>query len=492
MKTTSKFILTTLIGLQLVACSSVQRSAQNEPATATRPPLAVPSKNITDFSDALRCMDESFVRYGTRDVSIIAEDFADTTKKVSAGTRDMMISAISDMTRRSRAIQLVTFGQDANNIVAFLNAAQKRTPFATVPQYDLRGSISQLDENVIRSQSDSGISLESLFSIGRSKSRQFSVLGLDMSVAHTATLALVPGISSRNVTVIAKDSEALDGEATIRKIGVNFSTSFQRTDGTAQALRNMVELAAVEIFGRLTRQPYWTCLGVGPENSQVKREIEDWFIGMDRAGELVPFFQEQLRNRGFYEGPIDGQATPALRQAISAYRQASNAGNSDLVDLPFFTDFLHKPFPTPPVRAFSPDPIATAPTSAIALRLEKIGTSTSETGVRLRLASNTPTYAYCYSEAGDGKFQRIFPNRQQRDARLSARKAIDLLPQATDGRSVTCFAAPRELYIDMPAALRWGDFQNLNAMKSVDDIGRVLSAVAKMPVGRVSLQLAKK
>ena len=84
MKTTSKFILTTLIGLQLVACSSVQRSAQNEPATATRPPLAVPSKNITDFSDALRCMDESFVRYGTRDVSIIAEDFADTTKKVSA------------------------------------------------------------------------------------------------------------------------------------------------------------------------------------------------------------------------------------------------------------------------------------------------------------------------------------------------------------------------------------------------------------------------
>jgi hypothetical protein len=44
----------------------------------------------------------------------------------------------------------------------------------------------------------------------------------------------------------------------------------------------------------------------------------------------------------------------------------------------------------------------------------------------------------------------------------------------------------------MPAALRWGDFQNLNAMKSVDDIGRVLSAVAKMPVGRVSLQLAKK
>ncbi len=290
MKTTSKFILTTLIGLQLVACSSVQRSAQNEPATATRPPLAVPSKNITDFSDALRCMDESFVRYGTRDVSIIAEDFADTTKKVSAGTRDMMISAISDMTRRSRAIQLVTFGQDANNIVAFLNAAQKRTPFATVPQYDLRGSISQLDENVIRSQSDSGISLDSLFSIGRSKSRQFSVLGLDMSVAHTATLALVPGISSRNVTVIAKDSEALDGEATIRKIGVNFSTSFQRTDGTAQALRNMVELAAVEIFGRLTRQPYWTCLGVGPENSQVKREIEDWFIGMDRAGELVPFF----------------------------------------------------------------------------------------------------------------------------------------------------------------------------------------------------------
>ena len=128
-------------------------------------------------------------------------------------------------------------------------------------------------------------------------------------------------MSSKNIVVIAKEGDALDSQATIRKIGINFSTSFQRTDGTAQALRNMVEMSAIELFGRLQKLPYWTCLGVGPDNPDIKREMEDWFIGMERGGELVPYFQEQLRNRGFYDGPVDGQISTGLRQAITAYRR---------------------------------------------------------------------------------------------------------------------------------------------------------------------------
>lgn len=50
-----------------------------------------PVRNVTDFTDALRCMDRTFLRYNTFDVSVIMEDLADSTKKVSAmlgrGTR---------------------------------------------------------------------------------------------------------------------------------------------------------------------------------------------------------------------------------------------------------------------------------------------------------------------------------------------------------------------------------------------------------------------
>src|SRR5262252_1828944 len=344
----------------VTGCAAPPSRQEDVKAASNSRISTTPQRNITDFTDGLRCMDETFLRYNTRDVSVILEDLTDNTKKVSAGARDMMISAISDMTRRSRSVQVITFGQDANNVVAFLNNARQRSAFGVVPQFNIRGSITQLDEGVLRRQSDLGLSIEPFVSAGTSKSRQFNALGLDVSIAQTSNLALLAGVSSKNVVVIAKEGGALDSQATIRKVGITFSTSFQRTDGTAQALRNMVELSAIELFGRLLKLPYWTCLGVEPDNPEVKREIEDWFIGMERGGELVPYFQDQLRNRGFYDGPVDGQVTPALREAIKAYRRASGFAELDFVDLPFFSDFLHRPFPAAPAQPFVAETVPAA------------------------------------------------------------------------------------------------------------------------------------
>jgi len=227
----------------LTACAAPLPPVKKDVAAAAAPPQSAPQRNVTGFSDALRCMDNLYLAYGTRDVSVLLEDLTDTTKKVSAGTRDMMMSAISDMTRRSRAIQVVAFGQDANNVVAFLNSAQQRGAFAVVPQFDLRGSITQLDESVLRRQADGGVSIGSALSVGSSRSRQLNVLGLDVAMVRTSNLTLVPGVVSKNLTTIIKEGDALDSQSTISKVGINFSTSFQRTDGTAQALRNMVELS---------------------------------------------------------------------------------------------------------------------------------------------------------------------------------------------------------------------------------------------------------
>src|SRR5207249_272480 len=84
-------------------------------------PSATPRKTITNFTDSLRCIDDLMLRFGTRDVSVMLEEMEDKTGKVGGGTRDMMVSAISDMTRRSRAIKLVAFGVDNQNVVDFLN-----------------------------------------------------------------------------------------------------------------------------------------------------------------------------------------------------------------------------------------------------------------------------------------------------------------------------------------------------------------------------------
>lgn len=520
----------------LAGCAAPPSREQDVAAAANSRISTTPQRNITDFTDGLRCMDETFLRYGTRDVSVIMEDLSDSTKKVSVGTRDMMISAISDMTRRSRAIQLITFGQDANNVVAFLANAKQRGPFGAVPQFNIRGSVSQLDEGVLRRQSDLGLALEPFLSAGASKSRQFNVLGFDVSMVQTSNLALLPGVSSKNIVVIAKEGDALDSQATITKVGINFSTNFQRTDGTAQALRNMVEMSAIELFGRLQKLPYWTCLGVGPDNPDIKREMEDWFIGMERGGELVPYFQEQLRNRGYFDGPVDGQISPGLRDAIKAYRRASGFSEVDFVDLAFFSDFLHRPFPPPPARPFVADTVppvqqaevslppppppaaaakpaaasagaarkpapspAAAPLAAADRRLQLLPIKDSFApgeAVGFHVIPSTSGYLYCYHQDAGGTIRRIFPNRFTRDPRVTANRALtlpgrapmELRAAAAGNEGVGCFTTPNEIYSSLPAALRWGDFDPLK-LKSFDEVAAVFTPITKGNLVRAEFRI---
>lgn len=485
--------------LALAACTPLPPKAEDSRA-AVAPPAAKPQRNVTNFSEALRCMDKLYIGYGTRDVSVVLEDLSDSTRKVSAGTRDMMMSALSDQSRRSRAIEVIAFGQDANNAVAFMANAQKRSAFAVVPRYNLRGSITQLDEGVIKRQADGGLSIANLLGAGTSQSRQFNVLGLDVALADTARLALVPGVVSKNQTTLIKEGDALDAQASFSKVGINFSSSFQRTDGTAQALRNMVELSSIELFGRLLKLPYWQCIGADASTPEVRDEIEDWFIGMERGGELTPYFQTQLRNRGFYNGPADGNVTPALRNAVAAYRSAVGMGNTATVDLAFFTRFLEGPFPPPPAAPFTDTPVASTPAVAprITLRLQPEPTKSSG-DMAFSVHSDTAAYVYCYARTPQGKLQRIFPNRFINDPRIEPNRPIllpgdqgfKLIPGDAGTVPVACFAAPREIYNDVPAALRWGDFQDLNKIQQFDEIHSLLESVAREPVARATAQLGQ-
>ncbi len=145
-------LLATGVSLRLCACASTP--PRRRPAVDTQPaasgPKATPQRNVTHFADGLRCMDEMLFRFGVRDVSVMIEEMQDQSRRLGAGTRDMMVSAFADMTRRSRGVRLVTFGQDNQNVVQLLSIAQRLNDFKVVPQYDIRGSVTQFDEDVDR------------------------------------------------------------------------------------------------------------------------------------------------------------------------------------------------------------------------------------------------------------------------------------------------------------------------------------------------------
>ena len=159
-----------------------------------------------------------------------------------------------------------------------------------------------------------------------------SILGLDLSVLATRDMSVMAGVTSRNSVVILKGGKGLDGDAAYHKFGVNFSMTLSKSEGQSQALRGLVELAVVELVGKLTKTPYWTCLGGDPQTSdEIRQEMTDWFYAMASTRlEVIAYFQNQLRRRGFYDGPVDGEFNAAIDEAVANYRAALGLSREEL------------------------------------------------------------------------------------------------------------------------------------------------------------------
>ena len=487
------------VSLTLCACAA----PPPRPAFDTQPvasgPKAVPQRNLTHFTDGLRCMDDMLHRFGVRDVSVMIEDMQDQSRRLGVGTRDMMVSAFADMTRRSRGVRLVTFGQDNQNIVQLLSLAQRINEFKVVPQYDIRGSITQFDEDVTREQAGLGASIVSvvtgpLFGVRFNRTQQSSVMGFDAGVISTTDLSLVPGANSKNTIVVHRDeTSAGDGLAQIRNSSLSFNFVVSRNEGVAQALRNMVELATIELTGKLLRLPYWSCLKLDPAHPEVQREMQDWFLSMQGGVELTRFFQEQLRFRKFYDGPSEGKPNAAYTAALAAYRQAAGVHSEGEPDFAVWQAFLLRDIPAPPPQPFVADKSAVADGKPIALSVQVSKTRYRKgEPVELSLTTSRAAYVYCYVQSpSSGKIQRIFPNRFARDPRVEANTPLEIPGEqgfkvAAGGegakqQTLGCLATEREIYNDLPPPLRWGDFEDIK-LGTFEEIRDAFLQVAKSPV----------
>ena len=506
----TKFIAT-VVAIAMSDCVAPQARAVSPPpapTVQTQPvpsgPKAVPQRNVTQFSDGLRCMDDMMYRFGVRDVSMMIEEMQDQSRRLGAGTRDMMVSAFADMTRRSRGVRLVTFGSDNQNVVQLLSIAQRLNDFKVVPQYDIRGSITQFDEDVTSKQAGLGVSLlPALFGARVSSNSHASVLGFDASVVSTGDLTLVPGASSKNTVVVTRSDKGIDdGQAQIRNGNLTFSFGVAHSEGVAQSLRNMIELSSIELTGKLLRLPYWGCLNIDVANPEVQREMEDWFLSMQGTPELTRFLQDQLRNRKFYDGPADGALNTATTDALAAYRRALGLNDGSEPDFELFKAFLLRPIPKAPDKPFVAEKSAPGQgpgAAGVAVGKEvKLSVRVAKTRYRkgepieLTVSTAQPGYVYCYVQSPTtGKIQRIFPNRFMRDPHIEANTPL-LLPGAQGFKMlaggedvkqqvVGCLATEREVYNDLPPTLRWGDFEDIR-LGTFDDIRDAFGLVAKGPV----------
>jgi hypothetical protein len=468
------------VAMALAGCAAVdvKQETVTQTSAVVKGPEGTPFRTITGFSAGLRCMDNLMIDYGVRDVSMLVEDIVDSTKKINAGTRDMLITAMSEMTRRSRAVRLVAFGRDATNAISFLQSAQRQSAYDVIPQFDIKGSITQWDENVIRNQKDAGVALRPFVNLGITRDAASSILALDLSVLTTTDLSVLPGVTSRNSVVIMREGKGFDGDAAYHKFGVSFAMNFSRSEGQSQALRGLVELAVIELMGKLTKTPYWSCLGAEPNgNEEIGGEMADWYYAMaSNPPELIGHFQYQMRRRGFYQGPVDGNFNPAIDEALANYRAALGLSREALIDEKLFRAFLladHSKIPRPKEPAVM-KPAQAAP-AAEPLRLNVVARNNQTRfapgePIGLVVRPTQDAYVYCYLQDEDARIQRFYPNRFERDSRVPAAAGLELpgtmrfqLTMNKKGarETIACFATARDVASLLPPAVVGVDFEAL-------------------------------
>ncbi len=448
-----------LVSIALLAgCETMQT---REPVQAgldemrTGKPAAPITKVVTGFTGALRCMDRQLADYGVKEIRLMVEDLNDKTSKVPAGTTDMFISAISQMTTRSRAINLKAFGDDTKNLSTFLKQAGTKGPFQpdNVPDFTVRGSISQFDDNIVKKNVDLGISLGdakmSSASAGYTRSATGRELGMDLSVIRASDFSLVPGANAKNSMFIITTGSSMDAEIGYKKFGVSFLSSLTRNDGNARAVRNLVELSSIELLGRLLRVPYWRCLEIANDNPEVKAEIEDWHEGLWAGGasEVFAYYQHHLNTLGVLPKYERGKPDEDFKFALRVYKKALGLKPSGSVNLELFQTHLTADR-TALWKAIEPLYKAELK-ERLMVKVTAVEPAPFKRGqiVNLSVAPNVPSHTACYLLDENNDVFRIWTSEPTPRLNADSPPAPIALPRGllktdTKGRpmQVTCFA----------------------------------------------------
>ena len=459
-------------------------------AAAAASPKTAPIKTITNFSQALRCMDNLFLQHDKKGIVITSAGIPDMTGKVSTGTKEMLITALSKMTLKSRAFDFIDFhsaGDDLSNLFAMKGSGP-----TLMPDFYIRGSITQLDDNAVRDSKGGGIALPFL-DLGYTKTDSYDLMSMDMSIGEVASRRIMPETSTANTMIINKSGKGGEAGGKIMKMGVSFNLDISKSEGTGAATRTLVELSLIETLGRFTKVPYWKCLDISSTNPTMMDQAREWYDTASEKDRIV-FYQKKLAGMQRYKGQIDGVMNDDLKGALAEYQSAAGLTADGRTNFELYYSLLDDEqnmlvaLPTVQPKRTSQSlggatatasvPAASPTPPSLTMNLEsdrgakpvyKIGDSLS-----LNFSMNLTGTVYCYYEDAGKNTARLFPNRFNADAFYKGGNlklpgnGFKIQFDRVGQERVACIAADRELVV--PAALR--GTKDLTALKvrSLDEV----------------------
>lgn len=452
-------------------------------------------KTITSFTQALRCMDELFLANGKQGIVITSAGIPDATGKARTGDKEMMISAISKMTMKSNAFEFIDLTQGASGEGDLAKLFELKGGGATkIPDYYIRGAVTQLDDNAVKDSKGFGIALPFL-DLGYSKDASFDLISMDMSIGDASTRRILPETNTSNTMIITKGGRSGEAGGKIAKMGLSFNKDLSRTEGVGATYRTLIELGLIEALGKFTRVPYWKCLDIDSTNPELLDQVREWYdVASDK--DRVLFIQQKLAGMGRYKGPLNGAINPELKSAIAEYQNyagliADSRVNFDLYfSLKDDTQNELAKLPVTPIRSTSPvsapagDSTASAagaPASGMPFKMnltsDRGGNPTYKVGelLNMKMSLNKQGFASCFYEDMGKKTARIFPNRFYRDSMLAGNFVVPLptggfkIKFDRPGRErVACVGSDRELL--SPSGVAGSKDLSPLAVRSMDEV----------------------
>jgi hypothetical protein len=461
---------------------------------------------------------------------IASKQIPDASTRVPVAIKDMIITALSQMSRLSHAFRYVDYEVDiarqdtVQNLTTILlnnNQIQLQRPALY-----LSGAISFVDQNVINNRFDVGTS-SSRLDTGYSKSRNATIIGLELHLGDFRSRTLIPGMDSANEVIISNGGQGLDLAGRIGNYGVQFNVGRDYTQGTGAAVRTLVELATIELVGKWARLPYWQCLTLEQTHPDFQRQLRDWY---DDGTPLVHhnLVQRSLVSQGYLQpaaaGLVLDENSPEFVTALGRFQADTGIVVSGVVDFPTYERALRNfvalgangslvqvgwssanatpnsalaaPSVAPDARRPRPYGavlpgayVAAAAPRTIDLQIENVLVEriAFEVGEQIFLSASVSraSYLYCFLRQSEGTVLRLLPNATNPNALVSANQAIRIpdwmsptpgfIMDATSAgeEMVGCFATDKDVTTLLPDLLR---ATPLSPLKGVADLAQVNTA----------------
>ncbi|MFT4193110.1 DUF4384 domain-containing protein [Ottowia sp.] len=499
-----------------------------EQATVEQAPLVTPTKSASVLREGLACMDRMLASEQVPTTLVAVKTIPDPSGLFSTATKDMLVTALSRMSRTSQAFRVVDYEidalrQDTVQAITGLLLTSGQVELQK-PQIYLSGSISFGDKSVVGKRRTLGVSTANT-DTGYTTDLLGTVVGLDLHLGDMNTRTLYPGMDSANEAVVATGGTSVEigARATglpkhIYRLGLQYEVAADNNQGAGSAIRLLTDLAAIELVGKWARVPYWDCIDYEQNHPEFARQMRQWYEELSVADRWL-LAQRVMHAEGNWPDEVNGMDTPAFRKLISRYQAANDLTPTGTINFETYTKLmrgyvgmtadgkLRSEVKTAggELKHYAPGlPANTPPPGVLDISLVGKRESTAMTvgeAVVVRVVPPSTGYLYCYYQDAGEVVSQIYPNPAQPSAVAQGGRAVTvpdtsgsnpfLIEASKAGaEQVYCALSPRPLTSQLPPTFTKADLQPIAGLKSLDPVRAAFGTFKPGVAGELKWQVA--